>query len=125
MLFVPDAGWRTFPRSKSDATDFFPNRMWYNERTGEGVLVAHQSDRYTEFAIGEKGLNYLLAALKEERITAGDVALVDRDDELIARKSVSEVAALVKDLPPRNGPYGGFWLFDSDLTPHDESKAPF
>jgi hypothetical protein len=73
----------------------------------------------------EKGLNYLLAALKEERITAGDVALVNLDDEEVARKSASEVAALVKKLSPRNGPFGRFWLFDSDLTPHDERKIPF
>jgi hypothetical protein len=59
-LFRPEDGWRTFPRPKSDqrsdAIDFFPNKMWHNELTGEGVLAAYQSDRYTKFAIGEKGL---------------------------------------------------------------------
>jgi hypothetical protein len=125
-LFQPEDGWRTFPRPKSNAdTDFFPNRMWHNERTGEGVLAAYQSDRYTKFAIGEKGLNYLLTALKEERITTGDVVTVNLNDELIARKSVSEVVASVKNIPPKNGPYGRYWLFNADLTPYDESKVPF
>lgn len=125
LLFLPDEGWRTFPRQKSDAIGIWPNRMWHNVRTRQGALAAHQSDRYTLFAIGENPLNHLLTALKEERITAGDVVTVNLDDELIARKSVSEVAALVENIPPRNGPYGRYWLFNADLTPYDESKVGF
>jgi hypothetical protein len=64
-------------------------------------------------------------ALKEERIPAGDVVTVNLDDELIVRKSVSEIAALVKNVPPRNGKYGRYWLFNANLTLYDESKVPF
>jgi hypothetical protein len=124
MLFSPHEGWRAFPRPKSEATDFYPNKMFHNENTDEGVVAAYQSDR-PKFAIGEKPLNYLLTALKEERVTEGNVVTVNRDDELIARKSVSEIAALVKNVPPKNGPYGRYWLFDADLTLYDESKVPF
>jgi hypothetical protein len=98
----------------------------YNVRLGKGDLIVHQSPRYTEFAVGENGLNHLQAALKNgRRITAGDVVLISLDDEEVARKPVSEVAALVKNLPPRKGEYGRFWLFNADLTPYDGSKVPW
>jgi|SRR5262245_3459387 len=125
-LFRSDAGWRVFTRQQLEDLGIWPNKLWHNARTGEAVLVAHQSEKYPEFALSEAGPNYLLAALEEGRIKTGDVALVNLDGEQIARKSVGEVAALLKNRPPRKGgPFGPFHLFNSDLTPYDANKVPF
>jgi hypothetical protein len=126
MKYRSDEGWRPFTRQQLDDLGIYPNRMWHNERIGKGDLVVYQSPRYTEFAVGENGLECLHEALKEGRIAKGDVVLVKLDDEEVARKPVSEVAALVKNVPPRKGEYGHFWLFNSDLTLYDgKSKAPW
>jgi hypothetical protein len=120
-----DEGWRSFTRQQLDDLGIYPNRGQYDARLGKGDLIVHQSPRYTEFAVGEAGLNHLLAALKNGHITEGDVVLINLDDEEVARKPVGEVAALVKNLPPRKGEYGRFWLFNFDLTLYDASKAPW
>jgi hypothetical protein len=125
MLYRADEGWRPFTRQQLDDLGIYPNRVQYNLCTGRGDLVVHQSPRYTEFAVGEAGLNHLQAVLADGRITASDVLLINLDDEEVARKPVSEVAALVKNLPPRKGDYGRYWLFNADLTPYDASKAPW
>jgi hypothetical protein len=76
--------------------------------------------------VGKNGLNELLAGLKSGRITEGDVVLINLDDEEVARKPVSEVAAMVANVPPRKGgDYGPYWLFNADLTLYDERKAPW
>jgi hypothetical protein len=125
MLYRSDDGWRAFTRQQLDGLGIYPNRVQYNTRAGKSDLVVHQSAKYTEFAVGENGLNHLAAALKDGRITAGDVVLVNLDGEEVARKPLSEVVALVAKLPPpRKGEFGRFWLFNADLTPYDASKAP-
>jgi hypothetical protein len=120
-----DEGWRSFTRQQLDDLGIYPNRVQYNARLGKADLIVHQSPRYTEFAVGENGLNNSQAAVKNGHITESDVVLINLDGEEVARKPVSEVAAMVEKLPPRNGDYGRYWLFNADLTPYDASKAPW
>jgi hypothetical protein len=48
---------------------------------------------------------------------------INLDWEEVARKPVSEVVAMVENVPPRKGEYGNYWLFNADLTLYDASKA--
>src|SRR5262245_4263682 len=118
MLFRQDAGWRAFGYEKLRELGIWPNSLQHNASTGEGVLVIQQSRTYNEYALSEAGLNYLLAAIKEERITAGYVALVDRRGQEIARKPVNEIAAQLANVPPKQGPLGWYWWLNADLTPY-------
>jgi hypothetical protein len=125
MKYQSDKGWRSFTRQQLDDLGIYPNRVQYNPRLGKADLLVHQSPRYTEFAVGENGLNNSQAALKNGRITVSDVVLINLDWEEVARKPVSEVAAMVENVPPRNGEYGRYWLFNADLTLYDGSKVPW
>jgi hypothetical protein len=125
MLFRPEEGWRAFTPQQLKELRIWPNGMQHNTSTGEGVLFVQQSLTWSEYALSAAGLAYLLTALKELRITTGYVVLINREGEEVARKPVSEVAALVENIPPRNGPYGPYWWLNADLTPFDASKPSF
>jgi hypothetical protein len=84
-----------------------------------------QSPTWSEYALSAAGLDRLHTALKEGRIATGYVVAINRDGEEVARKPVSEVAALVENLPPRKGELGPYWWFNADLTLYDASKALF
>jgi hypothetical protein len=124
LSYRSNEGWRQFTRQQLDVLGIYPNRVQYNLSLGKADLLVHRSPRYTEYAVGENGLNNLSSALNGH-IKEADVVLINLDDEEVARKPVSEVAALVKDLPPRKGDYGRYWLFNADLTPYDPDKAPW
>jgi hypothetical protein len=118
MLFRHDAGWRAFGLQKLKDLGIWPNQLQHNASTGEGVLVVQQSPTYKEYALSEAGFNYLFAAVKEERIAAGFVALVDRRGREVARKPVSEVATQLENVTPKQGRLGWYWWMNADLTPY-------
>jgi hypothetical protein len=124
-LFRPEDGWRAFTPQQLKELGIWPNKLYYNVNTGESVLVVQQSPTWSEYALSQAGLIYLLTALKEGRLTRGYVVLTNRDHEEVARKPVSEVATLVENLPPRKDELGPYWWLNADLTPFDASKAPF
>jgi hypothetical protein len=116
MLFRPEDGWRAFTPQQLKELGIWPNRIEHNKSTGEGVLIVRQSPTWSEYALSAAGLDCLHTALKEGRIATGYVVALNRGDEEVARKPVSEVAALVENLP---------WWFNADLTLYDASKALF
>jgi len=82
-----------------------------------------KSSKYEEYALSKAGLDYLMAALQEQRISAGEVALVCWHNgklSVVATKSVTTVAAALTNIPPRDprdGRLGPYWWVRADLTP--------
>jgi hypothetical protein len=114
-----DSNWRTFAPAYLRTHRIWPNQLRYNTSTGEGELVVRQSSKWDEYALSQAGCDYLLRALQEEKISAGYVVLEDRTGKEVARKPMSEVAAELEHLPPRDDGLGLYWWMCGDLTPQD------
>jgi hypothetical protein len=121
MAFDPNnPNWCTFSRDKTKALGIFPNQLWHNAETCAGVLVVIKPKNYEEYPLSKAGLDYLVAAHQEQRIPAGEVALVSRHNgklSVVAAKPVTTVAAALTGIPPRDGALGPYWWVRADLTP--------
>jgi hypothetical protein len=133
MFDISDPNWRAFPESRTKALSIFPNQLWWNSATREGALIAIKPARYDEFALSQYGIEYLLAALSEGRITAAHVMLARRHGGsliVVRAKPVGEVAAALTKVPPRDGPFGSHKWVRPDFTPDHanemaDSEVPF
>jgi hypothetical protein len=84
------------------------NELWRNKQAVHGALVAIKK-KYDEYAVNQKGLNYLCEAVQSGRVTVGVVVLARRQDGeriIINTKPVADVVALVANVTPRDD---GFW----------------
>jgi hypothetical protein len=123
-----DPHWRRFPQRKHDELGLVGNELWGNKSAKRGALVCPPSNKSEKIAVSEAGLNYLVAAVQRGDITSGEVVFyefVDRKQVVTVRMDVLDVFAKVKDVAPRQGKYGPFWLFYKDGTPEDDDDIPF
>jgi hypothetical protein len=115
-----DSNWRSFARAKLDELGVTPNQLLYNDSAKRGAVVAKRAKDYSEFALSKAAVDYLQAALKEGRITAALVILVERDtNKIVEIKPLAEVVTSLEGIEPRDGPLGRYWWMNEDLTPHD------
>jgi hypothetical protein len=125
-----DPSWRRFPQKKREEIGLAGNDLWGNKSIPAGALTCPASDRSDKFAVSQAGLNYLYEAVQRgEAITSGEVVLSGWDDKrhinyIILCMDVVEIFDKLKDIPPRQGKYGPFWLVYRDGTPEDEN-VPF
>jgi len=125
MAFDPnDANWYLFTSDKINALRIAPNQLWANTRTRAGALVVMKSSKYDEYALSKAGLDYLMAAHQEQRISDGEVVLARWGHNgkltVVAAKPVATVAAALTNIPPRaprEGGLGPYWWIRDDLTP--------
>ena len=128
-----DRDWRAFAADRTRELGIHPNQVWHHGKTRCGALVVMKSRNYEEFALSKAGLDYLVAAHKERRINAGHVVLAcwrSGKPAVVASKPAGDVAALLADVPPRDGPLGPYWWVRADLTPDgnrvlDAAEVPF
>jgi hypothetical protein len=125
MVFnFDDRKWRIFPRTKLNELRVTPNELWGNDSAKEGALIVRQSRKYSEYALGKNGLDYLQAALQKGTIKEAWVVLVERDkDEIVTEKPLAEVVAALDGVEPslgnRGDRLGPFWWVFDDLTPQE------
>ena len=78
--------------------------------------------------MSKSGLDYLFAAVQRGDIT-GEIVFYEwdgRKQATIIKMDVVDVVAKLKDIPPREGKWGPFWLFYRDGTPvDDDNYVPF
>jgi hypothetical protein len=125
-----DPRWRRFPQSKHEELGLAGNELWSNKSAKAGALLCPASSRSEKIAVSESGLNYLAAAVQRgDNITSGEVVFYEWKDDckrnaIILHMDVVDVFNRVKNITPRQGKYGPFWLFYRDGTPED-GDIPF
>jgi hypothetical protein len=121
-----DSGWRRFPQKTHEQLGLATNDLYYHGEAKQGALVAKLGSRYLEIAVSANGLNYLHAAvLGGDKITSGMLVLAKWEGTqfiVIVEIPIIEVIEMLKDIPPKEGPYGPYWWFNQDGTPHDRSQ---
>jgi hypothetical protein len=120
-----DPNWRRFSRDDTKALHVWPNQLWYNNVENLGALVVFKRN-YEEYAVSQAGLQYVLKAHLEERVV-GHVVLACGENwkpQFVAEKDVAAVAAILKGVSPREGPYGPYWWLRADFT-LDSDDRPF
>jgi hypothetical protein len=123
MKKVADINWAEFLPTMQILRnrDVAPNQLKRGEIGDRriGALVVAQSQNGDDFALGQRGLEEVRAALREKRIAEGYVVLVDRTGGFVNAKPVEEVAAIVADFELRPGKYvgwGPFWWITAEFT---------
>jgi hypothetical protein len=124
-----DPNWKRFPQKKMhEELGLTGNELRGNIAAKAGALLCSASSRSEKIAVGQSGLDYLFAAVQRgDRITSGEVVFYEWDDRkqtVIIKMDVVDVVAKLKDVAPRQGKYGPFWLFYRDGTPEDDD-VPF
>jgi hypothetical protein len=118
-----DPNWRIFATDATKALGIFPNQLWHHGVENLAALVIFKPQDYEEFPVSQAGLQYVLKAHQEKR-AVGYVVLARRQlwkPQLVGAKDVAAVAAILKGVPPRDGPFGPYWWLRADFTP--DSKA--
>jgi hypothetical protein len=123
-----DPHYRRFSQKKQEELGLVGNDLWGNRSAKAGALLCPASNRSEKIAVSKSGLEYLAAAVERgERITSGEVVFYqsyNKSTLYILRMNVVDVVAKLKGVPPREGKYGPFWLFNRDGTPEDDD-VPF
>jgi hypothetical protein len=125
-----DHDWRRFPQSKHEELGLTGNDLWCNRGWRSGALLCSASSRSDKIAVSKTGLDYLAAAVERgDKITSGEVVLYEWRDDckrniIILQMDIGDVVDKVKNITPRDGKYGPFWLFYRDGTPED-GDVPF
>jgi hypothetical protein len=89
-----DPDWRPFAKEDLDRLRITPNELRFNVTTRAGALLVKQSGQYAEYALGKAGLDHLHDAVREERIPAGLIVLVQRDGRTVTlKKDVAKMVA--------------------------------
>ena len=114
-----DARWHRFSQQRTQNLGVAPNELWSHAEAKLGALVVRES-KYPEFAVSKTGLEYLQTVVRDGKITDGFVVLARWNDEILAMKSVAEVAAALVKVPPRTGRLGPYWWHHPDLVPCDQ-----
>ena len=112
------------PRDMLQNLKIWPNDLRYHQETQTGVLVVPQSKTWAEYAMSEAGLNYLHDAVRNGKIAAGVVVLVDRRGEIVGCKPIADVAAMVQEVTPREGSLGPYWWLNRDFTLNVQGILP-
>jgi hypothetical protein len=84
-----------------------------------GAVVVLQG-RGQNFALGVAGLEYLLKAEQESRVTEAHVSLWQRSGkrwEFIAAEKAAVVHERLRNYVPRDGNYGPYWWISADFMP--------
>jgi hypothetical protein len=124
-----DANWRRFPPKKHEELGLSGNELYGNRFAKAGALVCPASSRSEKIAVSQSGLNYLYDAVQRGgSITSGQVIFSGWDDKrhityIIIKMDVIDAFNKVKDITPRQGKYGPFWLFYWDGTPEDDDDV--
>jgi hypothetical protein len=103
--------------------DAYPNRFgWLKDNPRIGAVICFQSQ--TDFALGEKCLNYIIEKKGEKHLDEAYVVLLHANGkgppEFVNAAPAEEVAAMLRNETPRTGEYGSFWWLKSGLTKPDE-----
>jgi len=106
-LDLESRSWRPVSQDKCRELGIFPNSLMHNAATNEAALVVLKSARFDEYAMSQAALEYLLAAVETNRLTAGYVVLATRHMGKLSYvyKDVVDVATIVDPWAPREGPW--------------------
>jgi hypothetical protein len=99
---------------------------YQNDGAQIGVIVAHRSGG-TDFALNRAGLDYLLKAKEEGRITGAFVVLARGPNglsEFVAAEQAEKVKDNLSDVPPKVGNWGEYWWLAQNFKP-PTLDAPF
>jgi hypothetical protein len=118
-----DPNWRPFSKENLDTLHVTPNELWFNSSTKSGALVVRQSGQYAEYALSKIGLDHLHDAVRAGKVTTGNIVLVKRGGTVILIRPVTEMAADLNDIPPRDGRLGLYWWLNADGTPNEPYRT--
>jgi hypothetical protein len=126
---LDDPNWLPYPKKVLDERRIWPNEIRFNSSTKTAALIITQSPNFTECALNEAGLIDVRRAREAGKIEAGIVVSVDRDGNVHRERPVEEVAAELKDIPPRAPPpsnprLGKYWWMNLDLTVNVSMLGP-
>jgi hypothetical protein len=111
-------GWYAFSTERNKTIGCWPNQLWANPEIKAGALVITKPEQYDEYPISQIGLNYLRDALQAGRIKHTFVVLArryDRDLTIVGKKPVTDVLAVLADIPTRPGRHGYYWWVRADF----------
>jgi hypothetical protein len=125
MINQLDINWRMFAEERTKALGIWPNQLWHHRTNGSGALIVKKSQRFNEYPLSKAGLDYVVDAVQSGKITAGFVGLRNGRGEIVTCKNVLDVASLVQNAVPRDGPFGQYWWVRADLTLDSRDETPF
>jgi hypothetical protein len=89
-----------------------PHSLYYDGKIA--VLVLRRSRPEGDWALSATALDYVVKALRDQRIAHGFIALVERWD-VVAHDMVSAVAARLDGIEPNPGPFGEYFWLSNEL----------
>jgi hypothetical protein len=114
----------TDPAFRSFSQPGIRNRLYHYHGDGSniGIVVARASS--SDHSLSVAGLDYVLKAKDEGRITEAFVVLArgqNGTSEFVAAERAEKVKAALADVPPCEGQWGPFWWVPPELV----AGAPF
>lgn len=82
-----------------------------------GGLDSTRKNLERDWAVNVDGLNHVLLAKNENRITIGVVLLYNPDRELVTAEYIEQVMQNLADVRPLDGDYGPFYWINAAFRP--------
>ena len=113
--FFTDPAWCKFALQLAKEIGAYPNQLYFKTDENIGAIAVFKG-QHDSWAVNQKGVNYLLEAVRDGKITAGYVVLAaGKPPEVIACKPVAEVVTILGGAPPRDGDWGKYWWVDQEF----------
>ena len=103
---------------EAQAKKVYPNRLaWLATQPKIGAVAVFQSQG-ADFALGSAGLDYIVDAVREQRIEKGFVLLLRKDIvgklTFVNAAAVEEVKAALQNNRQMEGKWGAYWWLPAD-----------
>jgi hypothetical protein len=88
-----------------------------------GFAIAWRPSGYDNFGLNQEDLECLIKKIGDGSLDAGfvvEATIENSQVRYVAHQAAAEVYANLKDVPPRDGPHGLYWLLGGDLLEIDD-----
>ena len=100
-------------------------RRWQVEINGNraGIVVAWRPVDYDNYALNKADIDRLLELKRDAKFHAAFVVIAtvagNSNRTYVGYRDAEELHETLRSVPPRNGPYGEYWLLREDISPVD------
>jgi hypothetical protein len=84
-----------------------------------GIVLAVKPSNQNNFGLNKPDFDRLLEFLHSGSFAAAFVVFSVGWNTYVEHRDAEELHATLKDVPPRSGPYGDYWLLREDFLPLD------
>jgi hypothetical protein len=88
-----------------------------------GLAIAWKPSGYENYGLNQQDLERLIEKIHDDSLAAGFVVLATIENGkpvYVTHRAAKAVYENLKDVPPRSGPYGDYWLLRGDFSVFDD-----